>query len=96
MTRDQNLRLLYIEDDEHLCLLFKERMQEDGYSVDFALSAEAGLKKFHTNSYSLVVSDYDLPDRTGLVLRRTKTFSAHWPIFHRSQSWFMPIENLSL
>jgi len=44
-------QVLYIEDDEHLCLLFMERMQEDGYSVDFALSAEAGLNKFHSGFY---------------------------------------------
>jgi DNA-binding response OmpR family regulator len=51
MSRDQKTQVLYIEDDEHLCLLFMERMQEDGYSVDFALSAEAGLNKFHSGFY---------------------------------------------
>lgn len=62
----QNRRLLYIEDDEHLCSLFTERMQEDGYSVDFALTAKSGTKKFYSGSYDLVALDYSIPDKLGL------------------------------
>ncbi|MBT7485181.1 MAG: PAS domain S-box protein [Rhodospirillales bacterium] len=68
MSVRQNLRILYIEDDEHLCSLFKERMQQDGYTVEYALTGASGLKKFHSGSYDLLALDFDLPDMRGLEI----------------------------
>ena len=66
----QNRRQLYIEDDEHLYSLFTERMQEDRYSVDFALTAKSSIKKFYGGSYDLVALDYSIPDQLGLEVAK--------------------------
>lgn len=76
MSREKKLHLLYIEDDENLCLLFKGHLQEDGYTVNFALTAASGMEKFRAGSYDLVVLDYELPHRTGLKIAQELLLSS--------------------
>ena len=45
-------------------------MQKDGYSVDFALIAKSGIKKFYGGSYNLVALDYSIPDQLGLEVAK--------------------------
>jgi len=72
----KKLHLLYIEDDKNLCFLFKGHLQEDGYTVDFALTAASGMEKFRAGSYFLVVFDYELPDQTGLKIAQELLLSS--------------------
>jgi PAS domain S-box-containing protein len=62
----QKQRLLFIQNDEHLCSLYQDLMQLDGYLVDCRLTAKSGIEKFCSESYDLVVLDYTLPDKPGL------------------------------
>ena len=45
-------------------------MQEDGYSVDFALTAKSSIKKFYGGSYDLMALDYSIPDQLGLEVAK--------------------------
>ena len=62
------MKILIVDDDESQAELAKERMQQEGFSVDLALSAEGCLKKIATTTYDAIVSDYSMPRMSGLEL----------------------------
>lgn len=59
-------RILYIEDDEQLCALFKTSLQLDGYKVSTATTGKKGIAAHRKKPFDLVVVDYLLPDMDGL------------------------------
>ena len=69
------MRLLVIEDHEHLGLLLRRGLQEEGYSVDVAPTGEEGRAALVACEYDLVVLDLVLPGLDGFEvlswLRRT-------------------------
>lgn len=60
-------KLLLVEDDDDLRLLMCEFLEEEGYTVLVAASAEEGLQAFHehASSLTLVISDFNLPGMQG-------------------------------
>jgi len=62
------MKILIVDDDESQAELAKERMQQEGFSVDCALSAKECLKKVSTTTYDAIVSDYSMPRMSGLEL----------------------------
>jgi len=62
------MKILIVDDDENQAELAKERMQQEGFSVDCALSAKECLKKVSTTIYDAIVSDYSMPRMSGLEL----------------------------
>ena len=63
-------RILYIEDSEALCKLFKTVIEQRGFQVDVAYNGKDGMAKFAEKSYGIVAVDYLLPDMTGLDIIR--------------------------
>lgn len=59
-------RILYIEDDPQVSGLFRMAIEEHGGSVDVAADGKDGLAKHFADPYDVVVTDYRLPDMTGL------------------------------
>jgi DNA-binding response OmpR family regulator len=69
-------RLLLIDDDEALAELLAEYLRIDGYEVDLAHTAEAGLRATVASAPSLVILDVMLPDGSGIdVLKRIRAES---------------------
>ena len=66
MTRAKSVRILYIEDDLTTARLFKQRLEQAGYLVDLASTAEAGLEMFQATKYDIVAVDQALPVEHGL------------------------------
>jgi len=62
------MKILIVDDDESHAQLTKERLQEEGFSVDCALSVEECLEKVLTITYDAIVSDYSMPRISGLEL----------------------------
>jgi DNA-binding response OmpR family regulator len=58
-------RILLVEDDEDTRQLLALALQGRGYAVDQAASAAEALDGLRRHRYDLVVSDYDLPGKTG-------------------------------
>jgi CheY-like chemotaxis protein len=67
---DPRPRILLVEDDAETAEVLEELLQEAGYDVRCARSAEAALS-FDLDTVDLLISDIGLPDISGLELMRT-------------------------
>lgn len=65
------MRILIVEDQQSMVDFLQKGLKEQGYSVDFALSAGAGEILAYENEYDLVILDVMLPDKNGLDVART-------------------------
>jgi len=63
-------RLLLVEDDKSLGTTLKERLEKEGYIVDWATRYDQALYFIAHRSYSLVVLDVGLSDGSGYDLAR--------------------------
>jgi len=70
MVEHSDIRILYIEDDESLCDLFKIAIEAHGHSVDLVYNGEGGLALHTAQPYDLLVIDYQLPDISGIDIAR--------------------------
>ena len=59
------LRVLCVEDDEQVLSVLAALLENEGYEVATAATAEQGLAHLSSRRFHLVVTDYWLPDRTG-------------------------------
>jgi CheY-like chemotaxis protein len=66
--RTDGARILLIEDDQALRRMLETTLQHDGYVVDAVATAEAAMKLLETHAYVLVLSDYNLPGKSGVWL----------------------------
>ena len=60
-------RLLFIDDAEDICMLFKETVEPlDGWVTDYASNPIEALKLIKVNRYQLVISDNIMPLMSGI------------------------------
>src|SRR6266498_5283636 len=62
--------ILVVEDDEVIRMALADRLQSEGYKVEFASDGEEGLRKATQNSFDLVVLDIMLPRKNGFDVCR--------------------------
>ncbi len=67
-ARLDGLRILLVEDDEDLRSLLHEVFEREGASVESVASTAAALHAFRARKPSILVSDVELPDRSGYDL----------------------------
>lgn len=66
-------RILVVDDEEGLRLLYKEELEEAGWLVTLASSGEESLRKIEEGVVDLVLLDIKMPGMDGVeVLRRVK------------------------
>jgi len=63
-------RILLVEDDEDTRLLLAIALRGEGYAVEPAATAEEGLRRLRAGPFDMVLTDYDLPGRTGASMLR--------------------------
>ncbi len=66
MTDSKPIRILFIEDDLTTAHLFQQKLEQAGYMVDLATTAQAGLELYQTITYDVVAVDQNLPVQHGL------------------------------
>lgn len=66
-------KILVVDDDSSFCIMLKTFLTKKGHSVSEAFSVSEALKVFGTDEFDIVLSDYRLPDGSGLdILRQVK------------------------
>ena len=68
MTARHRGRILIVEDDEDTRELVSLALRAEGFAVQQASSAAEGLACLASGAYDLVVTDYDMPDKTGAAM----------------------------
>jgi diguanylate cyclase (GGDEF)-like protein len=69
-------RILVVEDDPVVGDLFRELLPSQGYLVEVAADAEAGLSRLSQEDFDLVLCDKNLPGLSGVeLLKRVKALS---------------------
>ena len=62
--------ILLVDDEQFSRKLYSEMLEEDGYSVKTASSAEEALQLIKDHSWDLLISDYILPNMNGIELAK--------------------------
>lgn len=59
-------KILIVEDEDALCLLYKEELSREGYAVTTAQNAEQGLEALNRERFDLIITDIRMPGRDGV------------------------------
>jgi len=74
-------RILVVDDEESIRLLYREEFSDEGYEVDTAASGEEAVEKIKANCPDLVTLDIKMPGMDGLeTLARVREFNMELPI----------------
>ena len=75
------LRILVVEDEEHLARLIAEVLTKEGYAVETAADGRSGLTRALSEDFDLLILDWMLPDRSGVqVVRRLRAAEIDVPV----------------
>ena len=61
-------RILVIDDEESLRLLYTSELARDGYQVESAADADQAMEMFSNGDYALAIVDIEMPGLDGLEL----------------------------
>jgi CheY-like chemotaxis protein len=74
-------RILVVDDESNIRLLYKEELEEEGYGVETASSGPEALEKIRGNKPDLVTLDIKMVGMDGLeVLAKIREFDLELPI----------------
>jgi two-component system response regulator (stage 0 sporulation protein F) len=74
-------KILLVDDEEGIHLLYREELEEEGYEVHSALTGEDALEKLRIISPDLVILDINMPGMNGIeVLRQMKEINPKLPV----------------
>jgi len=87
-------RILIVDEDTDLRMLYVEALSTRGYHVDSAVDGAAGWEALQTHRYDLLVTEHDMPKLTGVELVR-KLRAAHMslPVVMAAQR--LPVHELT-
>jgi two-component system OmpR family response regulator len=75
------LRILVVEDEEHLVRLIAEVLTKEGYAVETVADGRSGLTRALSEDFDLLILDWMLPDRSGVqVVRRLRAAEIDVPV----------------
>jgi DNA-binding response OmpR family regulator len=66
VRRNKMKRLLIVDDEKYLRLLYKTELEAEGYHVDTAADAKEALGMFEREHYDLVILDIRMPGMDGI------------------------------
>ncbi len=78
-------RILLVDDEESIQLLYREEFEDEGYVVDSARNGVEALAKFRECPPDLVLLDINMPGMNGIeVLRQMKELRPSLPVILNS------------
>jgi excisionase family DNA binding protein len=69
-SRESTADILVIDDDETICSLFRDALEEAGYTVTTVSESSRGLESIKNSDYDLVFLDLKMPEMDGAELFR--------------------------
>ena len=77
----KNVRILVVDDEENIRLLFKEELEEENYEVEVASNGYEALEKIKNTHFDLVVMDIKMPGMDGIqALNEIKNINKDQPV----------------
>ena len=61
-------KILLVEDEKTLCLLYEEELGKAGYAVKAVYDADAALEELGRGTYDLIITDIRMPGKNGIEL----------------------------
>jgi DNA-binding response OmpR family regulator len=81
MTAKAMMRILIVEDEEHLAQLVAEVLGREGYAVEAVGDGRTALARALVEPFDLLVVDWMLPDLDGVqVVKRLRSADVHVPV----------------
>ncbi len=78
-------RILIVDDEERIRLLYQKELSRGGYEVDTTGTGKEALEKVSKGKFSAVILDIELPDISGLeVLQKLREIAPETPIILNS------------
>jgi DNA-binding response OmpR family regulator len=59
-------RILVVDDEKNLRILYEEELRAEGYDVEVADSAETAFRLLDQNNYDVIILDIQMPGMSGL------------------------------
>lgn len=63
-----NKKILLVEDEKALALLYEEELSREGYAVTAVTDAEAAMDELRRSAFDLIVTDIRMPGKNGIEL----------------------------
>lgn len=77
----KKLRVLVVDDEENIRLLFSEELEEEGYEVEVASNGLEALEKLKDKKFDIVVMDIKMPGMGGIeTLNAIKNANKEQPV----------------
>lgn len=76
-----NINILVVDDEENIRFLYKEELEDEGYTVTLAANAEEAMKKIKEKQPDLITLDIKMPGMDGIeFLRKLKEDNRNIPV----------------
>jgi CheY-like chemotaxis protein len=59
-------KILIVDDDENICLLYEEELKDEGYEVSIAHNGKECVERIKTDAPDLIVMDIRMPEMDGI------------------------------
>jgi len=77
----KNVKILVVDDEENIRLLFKEELEEEKYEVEVASNGYDALEKFKKSHFDLIIMDIKMPGMDGIqALNEIKNINKDQPV----------------
>lgn len=61
-------KILLVEDEKLLCLLYEEELIKEGYAVTSVYDADSAFAELKKQSFDLIITDIRMPGKSGIEL----------------------------
>lgn len=61
-------RILVIDDDEQIRIMFRNMLERDGYEVICASNGKEGIRLYRENPADLIITDLIMPEKDGMEI----------------------------
>jgi CheY-like chemotaxis protein len=77
----KSARLLIVDDEENIRILFKEELEDEGYEIDLASNGYEAIEKFKAGNFDVIILDIKMPGMDGIqVLNEIKNMNKDQPV----------------